>query len=63
MYQVTLYKDAADQVGTVVQGSYLDQVISDGQLGLGINVSDKFTFKIYPFVALYNEINGMVSKI
>ncbi|MDN5951225.1 MAG: phage tail protein [Loigolactobacillus coryniformis] len=62
MYQVTLYKDAADQVGTVVQASYLDQVISDGQLGLGINVSDKFTFKIYPFASIYNEINGMVSQ-
>lgn len=62
MYRVTLYKDDSDKVGTVVQASYMNQVISDGQLGLGINVSDKFTFKLYPFSNIYNQIQGMISS-
>lgn len=62
MYRVTLYKDDNDKVGTVVQASYMNQVISDGQLGLGINVSDKFTFKLYPFSKIYNQIQGMISS-
>ncbi|PKX61914.1 phage tail protein [Latilactobacillus sakei] len=61
MYRVTLFKNGNDKIGTVVQASYADQIIVDGQLGIGINVSDKFTFKLYPFAEIYNEIQGMVS--
>lgn len=62
MYEVTLYKNAADKVGVVVKASYLDQITSDNQLGIGINASDKFTFKIYPFDPIYNQIEGMISR-
>lgn len=62
MYEVTLYKNAADKIGTVVKASYLDQMTSDDQLGIGINVSDKFTFKLYPFAPIYNQIEGMISR-
>lgn len=62
MYEVTLYKDAADKVGVVVKASYMNQMTDDNQLGIGINASDKFTFKIYPFDPIYNKIEGMISK-
>lgn len=61
MYQVILYENALDKVGTLVAGTATQDVAVEKKLGQSLNTADNFTFKLYPFNQFYRAIEGMKS--